>query len=98
MNVLNTITFTSRATYIQFVSDWKAQHAQLIVDIRAAKIAIKETNRAIDGGRNISSVWSAYSNLRKLRGDIGSSEALRASAKVEAQQQYLAEHAVELTV
>jgi hypothetical protein len=85
MNALNTITFTTRATYIDFVIEWKTQHAQLILDIRAAKNAIKNANR--EG--NVQ--WKHYSELNQKRRDIQDSLALRAAAKIEAQLQYLAE-------
>ena len=87
MNALNTINFTSRATYLTFVAAWKAQHAQLILDIRAAKIAIKEADR------KKASPYKAYGDLYRLRQDIIASEALRAASKIEAQRQYVAEHA-----
>lgn len=87
MNALNSINFTSRATYLEFVAEWKAQHAQLILDIRATKIAIKEDSRAN------ASPYKNLSLIYTLRRDIEASEALRATAKVEAQRQYLAEKA-----
>lgn len=88
MNALNTFNFNTRATYIEFTTEWKAQHAQLILDIRAAKIAIKNADRANEN------TWKHYSNLWEKRRDILDSLALRQAAKVEAQRQYLAEREV----
>jgi hypothetical protein len=88
MNALNTFNFTNRATYLTFTAEWKEQHAQLIQDIRAAKIAIKEADR------NNENTWKHYSNLWEKRRDILDSLALRSAAKIEAQRQYLAEREV----
>jgi hypothetical protein len=85
MNALNTFNFTNRATYIEFTAEWKAQHAQLILDIRAAKNEIKNNDRA---GKV---QWKPYGELNQKRRDIQDSLALRKAAKIEAQRQYLAE-------
>lgn len=88
MNAQNTITFTSRATYIEFTAQWKAEHAQMILDIRANKNEIKNNNRAG------TIQWKPYGELNRLRREIQESLALRAAAKIEAQRQYLAERDV----
>jgi hypothetical protein len=93
MNALN-ITFTDRATYKAWTAEWKANHAKLLTDIRAAKHEIKNANRDINGGRNVGRVWTAYSTLRQLHNDLYESLATRAKAKAEAQRQYLAEKAI----
>ena len=88
MNAQNTFNFNTRATYVEFTAEWKAQHAQLILDIRAAKNAIKNAMRANDVK------WKNYSDLYQKRNDIVEHLAIRAAAKVEAQRQYLAEREV----
>lgn len=85
MNALNTFNFTNRATYLEFTAAWKAQHAQLILDVRAAKNAIKNAMRANDVK------WKNYSDLYQKRSDVVDSLELRKAAKIEAQRQYLAE-------
>lgn len=91
---MNNFNFTDRTTYLISKAEWAANYAQLVLDIRAAKNAIKNSNRNLNGGRNIGDVWSSYAALRSLHNDLREALDQRAGAKVEAQRQYLAERQV----
>jgi hypothetical protein len=88
MNALTTFNFTTRETYLEFTAAWKAQHALLVTEIRAAKNGIKNAMR----DNSIS--WKHYNELYQKRSEIQELLTLRQSAKAEAQRQYLAEHAI----
>jgi hypothetical protein len=91
MNAINTFSFTTRAQYLEFVAEWKAQHAALIVSIRQAKLAIKASQRDNSNG-----IHAAYRTIRNLRDEIINSANLRTEAKVEANRQYHVEQAAQL--
>lgn len=93
MNAINTINFTTRTEYKNWVAAWKQDHAGIIRDIRKAKLAIKASQR--DGSQGI---MKAYRDLNSLHGDLHSSLSIRAEAKVEANRQYHAEKALEVAV
>lgn len=82
-------TFTNRATYINAVNEWKEEYKELSATIRAAKLDVKAKNRANDMG----GLWRAQSNLSSLSYEAYRMLIDRANAKIEAQEQYLAEKA-----
>lgn len=81
------LTFNSRATYLEFRAEWKAEYKQLSTDIREAKIAIKNSQR--ESG---STPFQVYSKLRSSHRRANEMLELLVEAKKKAQEQYLEEH------
>lgn len=79
--------FTTRATYIAAVANWKAEYKQLSIDIRAAKLAYKAAQRSND----IRDIWKTLSTLTNMQVVANNMIYDRHAAKVTAQEQYLAE-------
>lgn len=88
MNAINTFSFTTRAEYLDFKAAWSEQYIGLVNAIRQAKLDLKECHR------NNQNTYATYKTLREHRQDIVDSANLKAEAKVEANRQYHAEHAV----
>lgn len=88
MNAINTFSFTTRAEYLEFKAAWSSQYAALVDAIRQAKLNLKECHR------NKQNTFATYKALRELRQDIVDAANLKREAKVEANRQYQAEHAV----
>lgn len=79
--------FTTRATYIAAVANWKAEYKQLSADIRAAKLAYKAAQRSND----IRDIWKTLGALSNLQVIANNMIYDRHAGKVTAQEQYLAE-------
>jgi len=83
----NVLTFNSRATYLEFRAEWKAEYKQVSANIREAKIAIKNSQR--ESGNT---PFQVYYRLRGAQRRANEMLELLAVAKKLAQVQYLKEH------
>jgi hypothetical protein len=84
---MTNFNFTDRASYMAFRKQWKTRYAELTLDIRTTRAAIKQAYREGDSDR----AGSLQSHKQYLRNDARDMLASLADAKVEAQRQYLAE-------
>jgi len=83
----NVLTFNSRATYLEFRAEWKAEYKQVSANIREAKIAIKNSQR--ESGNT---PFQVYHKLRSSQRRANEMLELLIEAKKKAQKQYLEEH------
>ena len=77
------MNFNSRETYLSAVASWKADYAQITLDIRRKKIEVKEANRKREP------TWKHLLQLSSYRQTASSLLEERAQGKIEAQRQYL---------
>ncbi len=84
---MTTFNFTDRATYKAYRTSWKVRYAELTLEIRSTREAIKQTYR--EGKDERASSLQAHKAY--LRRDARHMLAELAEAKQEAQRQYLAE-------
>lgn len=76
----------TKQQYLEARAQWKVEHAQLITDIRQAKLDLKAAQRA----NNQTKVWGAYNDLREARESIIRHLIKRSNMKEQAQRDYLA--------
>jgi hypothetical protein len=86
-----TYEFNTKAEYLSATTMWKADFKTNIIDVRAAKTGIKNSNRDFSlGNKKITAIWDAYRALRKAHEKTAEMHDIRAKMKAEAQRQYLA--------
>lgn len=84
-----TTTFNSRDEYIAYVAEWKKKYAELSETSRATKLELKEGQRKND----IRAIYKNTALKAANRWIATDMLAQRAAAKIEAQRQYVVEHA-----
>jgi hypothetical protein len=82
-----TFNFTDRASYKAYRTSWKVRYAELTLEVRETRAAIKQAY--LDGKDDRASSLQAHKAY--LRRDARHALAELAEAKEEAQRQYLAE-------
>jgi hypothetical protein len=58
-----TFTFNSKATYLAYRADWTKRYLAHLSVVRAAKLGIREANRAYSGGGPLGAIHQAYRTL-----------------------------------
>lgn len=63
-------TFNDKTSYLAYRSDWKRCFLDHLKAVRAAKLAIREANRAYSkDSTHIGGIWGAYRDLRAAHED-----------------------------
>ena len=89
------VTFTTSAEYVTWRTEWRANYAQLSIDIRSAKRARSLANQAAakDWSNNWNSLINAIWSLQRLQRTANEALDLRAQSKARATELYAIEHA-----
>jgi hypothetical protein len=82
-----TFTFNSKATYLAYRADWAKRYLAHLSAVRAAKLGIREANRAYSKGGHIGGIWSAYTALRQAHAETQKLLEERWNASSEAKRQ-----------
>jgi hypothetical protein len=83
-----TFSFNSKETYLAFRAEWKLRYLNHLKVVRAAKLGIREANRAYSkDSKRIGDIWGAYSDLRRAHEETQKLLAERWAASAEAGRQ-----------
>lgn len=93
-------TFNTRASYLQWRAEWKANYKQISTDIRRLKKERSEANsawskNAYDPSRNATLWWKfclALTSLKRMQQDANEALITLSEAKIEAARQWEDEH------
>lgn len=91
---MNALNITTKASYLKFCQEWKAEYKKQSLEIRTLKHEFKEAQRNMK--KDSSGIWFDPIQLRlKLKAAKSKATSLlelRKASKIQAQQAYEAEH------